>query len=204
MTTPRCAASAVFAVALLLGACGDDDSEDTATSDDTTTTMATSTSTSTTDGSPTNTSPPVTISTSERCATESSTGVVDEDRGLYTAWVATIDVEARTLEVDIMQFLLGEDATAAWQEKYPDDPGGPPNDYFIRNESEQLRTFPVADDVSVRVLAESANLTDTDFEALPDAFAIRPSVDPGRLSFNPFWIAVNGGQITGICEQFIP
>lgn len=207
------AAAAVLAGSLGLLACGGDD--DGAVVTTTTTAVESSTSTSaatvTPSSSATSAPPttgalgvPVTIGAGEWCGDGSSTGEVDEDVGLYAAWVASIDVEARTLGVDVIRWLEGDEATAAYHAENPDDPEGPPNDYFIVNESTQVRELAVADEVDVRVLGEGATLTDSTFEALPAALAAHAPVESSLLSYNPYWVAINDGEITGICEQYIP
>lgn len=129
---------------------------------------------------------------------------MNEERGLYAAWVTSLSVPTRKLGVDIIQWLEGEDAVEAYQEEYPDDPFGPPNDYYIVNESRAERSFDVADDVEVRVLGEGATLVAAEFDDLPAVMASRPATDDGFLTYNPYWIAVNNGEVTAICEQFIP
>ncbi len=135
----------------------------------------------------------------------SSPAAVDEERGLYAVWVTSIDVEERSLGVDVIQWLVGEEADDAYHADSPGDPGGVPNDYYIVNESTQTRVVDVAADVQMRVLSTGAVLIDSTFAELPSALSARAPVGgAGRLSYSPFWVAVNGGQVTGICEQYTP
>jgi hypothetical protein len=148
----------------------------------------------------------VTLATGDVCASGSSTAVVDAERGVYAVFLIGYDEDDSTLTVDVVQWLVGEDAVEAWQAQHPEDPGGPPNDYFIVNESAQTRTFVFADAVEVRVLEQGAVLIDASLAQLRARLDATTPGEPGddRLSYNPWWIAVNDGAITHLCEQYIP
>ena len=129
-------------------------------------------------------------------------------RGVDLAgYVTAVDIAGRTVTVDVIQFLTGADAVAAHAEDHPDDPGGPPNDYYIRNVNPQLRTLPVATEVVVSVIWLGSGGTDTEsitFEELPGYFAGKPEPAGPYEWWAPFWLTVRGGQVTGIDEQYIP
>jgi hypothetical protein len=126
--------------------------------------------------------------------------------GRHPVLLTGIDVVGRSVEFDLIQFLTGDEAIAAWDEAHPDDPGGPPNDYFIINDNPRLRRLPVADDVVVTVLDWDGGFQPfvVAFADLPAELAGRPIVDGGGLGANPFWLTVDDGMITAIEEQYTP
>jgi hypothetical protein len=171
----------LLAVGLAVGAgCADDDSAEPAT----TTAAAAATSTSTPADTP---APPL------------------ED-GEHVAFLIGIDVDARTLTFDTVRFLTGQEAVDAYHVDFPDDPEGPPNDYYIVDDGLALVTMPVGADVDVQLvrLLEESNpeLSEGTFEELPaylEAYS-----EEGRLSYNPFRLQVDAGTVVGITEQYVP
>lgn len=75
----------------------------------------------------------------------------------------------------------------------------PPNDYYIRNESTDVRTIEVAPNVSVRWLPDDdiTNLTPVDYQAWIDARPDRPWL-PG------VWLDIADGTVSSIEEQYQP
>lgn len=129
------------------------------------------------------------------------------DDGRHPVYVTGIDVPSRTLTVDLIQFLTGDAARRAYAEDHPEDPEGPPNDYYIVNDNPRLRTIPVAAGVAVSVVwlgGGGAESEEIEFGELPDYFAGNP--DPGgpNLWFAPFWVTVQDGTVVSMEEQFIP
>lgn len=132
------------------------------------------------------------------------TGLAD---GRHATYLHELDVPGRTLTVDVIQFLTGQEAIDAYHAEFPEDPDGPPNDYWIVNANPRLRTLPVSADARVRLvrLAEDgdADLDPGTWDELPEYLAHdRPEDD--RLSWNPFWVRVAGGIVTHIEEQYVP
>jgi hypothetical protein len=66
--------------------------------------------------------------------TEPPAGSVLED-GRHAVFLTGLDVDARTVDFDVIQFLMGDEATAAYHEDHPEDPDAPPNDYYIVNDN---------------------------------------------------------------------
>jgi hypothetical protein len=107
--------------------------------------------------------------------------------------------------VDVIQFLTGEVARIAYAEDHPDDSYGPPNDFYIRNVNPQLRILPVAADVEVTLIDLGADPAEvaSSWGTLLDDLASEPS-DHDLVSYNPFWLEVEGGVVTRIDEQYVP
>jgi hypothetical protein len=128
------------------------------------------------------------------------------DDGQHAAYLTAIDVPARTVTFDVIQFLTGEAADEAFHQDHPEIEGGVPNGYYIRNENPRLRTLSVRVGVPVRVvwLGEGAQLESISFEELPAYFA--GDLEPGDqyLWYDPFWLTVHGDRVELIVEQYIP
>lgn len=127
--------------------------------------------------------------------------------GRHPAYLHELDVAGRTVTVDVIQFLTGEEAVEAYQSEYPEDPEGPPNDYWIRNVNPRLRTLPVARPVDVQLVRlqedADADLDPGTWEELPGYLADGPPGDE-RLSASPYWLTVENGMVTALEEQFLP
>jgi hypothetical protein len=126
--------------------------------------------------------------------------------GRHPVYLTDIDTAAGTVEFDLIQFLTGDEATAAYIEDHPDDPGGPPNDYYIVNDNPRLRRLSVAENVQVTVLDWEGGFKPQviAFADLPAQLAADLVPDDDRIWPNPFWLTVNDDTITAIEEQYIP
>jgi hypothetical protein len=126
--------------------------------------------------------------------------------GRHPVYLTDIDSAARIVEFDLIQFLTGDEATAAYSEDHPDDPGGPPNDYYIVNDNPRLRRLPVAENVEVTVLDWEGGFQPQviAFADLPARLAADLVPDDDRIWPNPFWLTVGDDTITAIEEQYIP
>jgi hypothetical protein len=121
--------------------------------------------------------------------------------GRHPALITGIDVSTRQVTVDIVQFFTGTAAaTAAQEDGAAEVP--PPNDYWVRNKNNLLRTLTVASDLRITVntlaAAETGNSRKDAVVSL-EKLASYPSRE-GRL----FWVTVSGNVITVIAEQFLP
>jgi len=126
--------------------------------------------------------------------------------GRHPAYLTDIDTAARTVEFDLIQFLTGDEATAAYIEDHPDDPGGPPNDYYIVNDNPRLRRLSVAENVQVTVLDWEGGFNPQviAFADLPAQLAADLVPDDDRIWPSPLWLTVNDDTVTAIEEQYIP
>lgn len=141
------------------------------------------------------------------CATGSSPASYDPKAGTYASFLTGLDVNARTIGFDVIQFLTGEQAKAAYQQDNPGDPDGPPSDYYIRNVNPKRYQAGVAADVRVWLVrlgtSDNVDLKAGTFAELPTYLAENRPTD-GRLSYLPYWLTVAGGTVTTICEQYLP
>ena len=127
--------------------------------------------------------------------------------GRHAVLLHAADLPGRTLTVDVIQFLTGQEAIDAYQADHPDEPDGPPNDYYLLNVNPRLRTLPVAAEVEVELvllhLGEGTGLKPSSWERLLDDLAPQPS-DHDLISYNPFWLTLDSGVVTRIEEQYLP
>lgn len=125
--------------------------------------------------------------------------------GRYPAYLTAIDTHARTLTFDVIQYLTGEEARAAYHRDHPEISEGPPNGYYIVNQNPRLRTLPVRDNAPILVLWLGAGLGSEmiTIDQLPGYFAKDPVADK-YLWYDPFWLTVRGGRIDALAEQYIP
>jgi hypothetical protein len=137
-------------------------------------------------------------STTPAVATTSTTRVAD---GRVPVYIKTVDVAQRLLTYDQIQFLTGAAAKQAWVKDHPDDPDGPPNDYYILNVNPQLYTVPIASSVviTVNIVGDGSS---TDHPASLAQLADDMHKDGAEML--PFWVTISGGSIVKIEEQFVP
>jgi hypothetical protein len=124
--------------------------------------------------------------------------------GRHPVFLTGLDVGGRTVEFDLIQWLTGEEAREAYTADHPDDPGYPPNDFYIVNDNPRLRVLPVAGDVTVTVLEHGFEPMDIAFDELPAFLADDLVPDDAALWHNPFWLTVSDGTIAAIEEQYTP
>ncbi|MHB1342402.1 MAG: hypothetical protein ACYC77_01240 [Coriobacteriia bacterium] len=109
------------------------------------------------------------------------------------------------LGVDYAQLLVGDDAAAAATAAGEESP--PPNDYFIINQSEKVRTWPVSPGVTVTLATWEAHFGPDPY---PVSFATWRDMYTGASSAFPsaakvwYWITLDDGVITSIDEQYFP
>ena len=106
-----------------------------------------------------------------------------------------------TVSFDVLQWLVGQDAAEAYHEEYPEDPEGPPNDYWTRNQNPQLREAPVAEDADVRLVRLAA---DSNADVNPGTVAEIPEYLAEGFPSPIWWLTLDGGAVTAVCEQYVP
>ena len=106
--------------------------------------------------------------------------------GYYPVYLATLDVPARTLTVDVVQYFEGQAAVeAARQDNANADIGD--DDYYIRNANPRLRTLAVDRNALIDLFVKANG--DTTEAQLPELAAYHLK-HPGTL----FWINVRKGK----------
>jgi hypothetical protein len=140
-------------------------------------------------------------------ATDTDTDLALDD-GRYAVYLVDVDVAGAELTFDLIQFLTGDEAIAAYREETNDPEGTPENDYYILNELPRLRVLPVDPGASVTVVrlgeASGSGSVPWSFQTLPDHLADQPAPPDGRLAWNPYWITLENGDVVAIDEQYLP
>ena len=128
--------------------------------------------------------------------------------GEHFGFIEEVDPEGGTLVLDLAYFLTGEAANEAAAEHGDEVPV--PNDYYIVNDNDRLRTLTLADDVELSLL-DWNDCCDERFEGDLETFA--RAIDEGMVesdgfvyqgTFSPYWLIVEGGVIVRIEEQYLP
>jgi hypothetical protein len=123
-----------------------------------------------------------------------SPAAFDPSGGVYAAQSLTL-TERRVLRFDIVQWLTGDHANAAYRRE-SGDRSGAPNDYYIVIASKQLHTAMVAEDASIDVLRADGYAASLHRVSLEDL----PTEEPART----FWLTFSNGRIPVICQQYWP
>ena len=180
-------------VALLAGACGDDDTSargptttDTTTIDTTTTPPTTVTTTA-----PSSTAPDGPQASGSGCTP--GPGDLPDGR-----WYGEVDAaSAGSLSFDLACWFVGEDAVVAAADDGEESP--PPNDYYVRNENPATRDVAVDPTATVKWYPEG--LPDGDETVDYADWVAQRSSRPFQLAV---WLEVHGGVVTSIEEQWVP
>ena len=157
-------------------------------------TTSTTSNPPTTSGSPTND-----LAEGSGCTPGRESGLPD---GYWYGSVAS--TAGDSIAFDLACWFSGEAAATAAAEDGQESP--PPNDYYVRDERDFLRTLPVADGAEVHWYA-SGDPNDARTSSYPDWIDARNqvAVDLGIPQY-PFgiWLTVEGGVVTAIGEQWVP
>ena len=176
--------AAVALVAVLAACSSSDDDEQATASTTTSSTTSTTTTAAALDDCP------------SRPQGESSPAVFDDAAGTYAAQSLSLD-SPDDVRFDVVQWLTGEDADAAYEAETGDS-SGVPNDYYILNESSALRSAPLAADAVLHRLASDGGggLVPLDRADLAPHLA--------GTSQDTWWLTFEDGAITGLCQQYRP
>ena len=131
----------------------------------------------------------------------SSPSTFDAAAGTYAARIAAVDPAARSISFDVVQWLVGPDAVAAFQQDNPGETEGPPNDYYVVNLNDEVRTAPVGENANVLLvrLAE-----DSSVGVSAGTVAELPAYLAAGFPEDIYWLSFGGGQVIEICEQYRP
>jgi hypothetical protein len=116
--------------------------------------------------------------------------------GRWFGFVAEADESE--VSFDLACWFTGSAAADAAAEDGEESP--PPNDYYIRNENEQLRQVPVASDATVQCLCSDTDST----ELIAMTYAEWLSGRATRTYQPGVWIEVADGAVSLIEEQYVP
>ena len=122
--------------------------------------------------------------------------------GVHAVFLEGVDVDAGEITVDVVQFLTGEEANRAYREETGEDEDAP-NDFYVRNASQDQRTVAVAADARVTVAwrGEEVRENDVSFDELPAYLESRDAEGNDRIIF---WVAVDDDTVTRLFEQYVP
>jgi len=116
--------------------------------------------------------------------------------GRWFGFVA--DAAPDDVEFDLACWFTGTAAASAAGEDGEESP--PPNDYYIRNDIEQVRRVPVDAAAQVRWLADPGDPASAIDGPYTDWLVVRP----GRLFQPGIWLVVADGTIVLMEEQYVP
>jgi hypothetical protein len=101
------------------------------------------------------------------------------------------------VEFDLACWFSGSAAADAAAEDGSESP--PPNDYYVRNDSDQLRSVPVAAGTEVAQLTPTGG---------PDSTIVDYGTWAGEWSSRDYqpslWLTITGGEVVSIIEQYVP
>lgn len=136
-------------------------------------------------------------------AKESSPAEFDDSEGTYAAYITGFDSQKAQASFDVIQWLSGSEAVKEYRETHPDDPEGPSNDYWTRNDNLLVRSAPVARDAVIMLVRlatdQSAGVSEGTLAELP-TYLKSEGVFPETV----WWLTFKAGTVTEICEQYTP
>ncbi|HJS26257.1 MAG TPA: hypothetical protein VJ913_03915 [Actinomycetota bacterium] len=139
---------------------------------------------------------------------ETGTPPAELEDGEHFGFVEEVDPSGGSLVFDLAYFLTGEAANEAAAERGDEVPV--PNDYYIVNDNDRLRTLTLADGVELSLL-DWNNCCDERFDGDLETFA--RAIEEGMVesdgfvyqgSLSPYWLTVEDGEIVRIEEQYLP
>ncbi len=122
------------------------------------------------------------------------------DDGTFAVTIESFDGVEKTASVDVVQWLIGQDAADAYEADTGDDQG-PPNDYYVLNENPQLREVSVTDDAVVRLVRLSV---DGSADVSVGTLAELPDYLVEGFSSTIWWATLTDGVVVELCEQYVP
>ncbi|HVM10463.1 MAG TPA: hypothetical protein VM345_18530 [Acidimicrobiales bacterium] len=122
--------------------------------------------------------------------------------GRHAAFVTAVDPEASTVTIDVVQFLIGRDADEAYRADTGDTDGAP-NDYYIRNNTTDVRTLRVRASSVTTAFDDDGSPAQRDI-SLDELPLYLDSRGYRAGSYALFWIVVSDNGIVGMTEQYRP
>lgn len=194
-------------VIVLLAACsGGDAGNTTTTTTEASTTPAPSVTSTTASETTTTTQAAVTTTTTIPTTTTTPDPLAPEGSGCTPGTEVLPDGEwyggvrafdAQTISFDLACLFIGDAATAAAAEDGEESP--PPNDYYVRNENEQVRVLTVDADTPVTWYT-SGDPNDEEMGTYPEWIEWLANQE----SYLGIWVTVESGAVTEIAERWVP
>lgn len=139
--------------------------------------------------------------------------VVQKDE-VITVYIDQIQLNAEGGEItaDPILWYEGKEAEQAFA-KYEPDAGidGPPDGYYIVNEEEELKHYPLAKDAEVlmQIYDHTGNVEDIDISwneqiSLQKFIQLCGQTDLLDIRAFPYHLTIENGQVTRIVQQYIP
>lgn len=125
--------------------------------------------------------------------------------GKYEVDIRGADPVKRTIDVDLVQILRGDAAVRAYHAEHPDDPTGPPNDYYRLNNEPGVWRVPVAQDAVLDVLGRGGDAHDT--EDSRDSIFLTHRGTLEELADGDTWfceITIKAGEVVALKEGYHP
>lgn len=187
----------------MIAACSARGGEATTTTEDITTTTSRETTTTppptttTTTGAPTTTGEPPSDTNDLASRSGCKPGTADSlPDGEWYGYI--VDVNASEIEFDLACWFSGDAAVAAASEDGAESP--PPNDYYVRNERDTLRSLAVESSAEVEYLANGGDPNSVTTAAYENWY-----VEWEISEFVPgYWLTIEDGQVTRIAQQYVP
>jgi hypothetical protein len=114
-----------------------------------------------------------------------------------------------SIRFDEADYLTGEDAAEAAEAAGDESP--PPNDFYIRNTSEETERIPLADDVEIRIQANIPEAGVGVESVTVDQWLRLLEGDDSVVDFEwygqgqlPYWITIEGGEAVLLEEFYLP
>lgn len=163
---------------------------------------------------------PITITATDATGSENTvllSVLVDPTLETHLAYIQDIDLAAGTIMADYVEFLAGEEATAAARaDGVISDDEEMPGGFYLRNQNPRTRSLPLGDprwitlqacypDNGPCVVEEAVDL-DTWIGLLA-----QPESAPDYLGWHwygynnaPYWLTIQNGTVVQIAEQYLP
>ena len=146
-------------------------------------------------------SPPTTAPATSATGGPATTEPAELADGRHPVYLKTVDPEQPAITFDLIQFFTGEAAAKAAAEDGQESP--PPNDYYIRNVNPRLRTLPVQSGAPITVNVLAAQASGSSVKNVSVTLEELAGYFPNSGTA-PFWITVEGRQVSRIAQQFVP
>ncbi len=154
------------------------------------------------------------ITSSSGAAKPDTTSDVVRESRYFTVYIDQLNLRANggEIAVDPIEWYTGEEAEAVFAKLEPDAGiDGPPDGYYIVNESDQLERYPVAPNAEVRMqiydhtgIVEDADISWDERISLEKLSGLLRNTEVLDVSQFPYHLTIDNGQVTSIVQQYVP